>query len=371
MTTVELSAETRGTKWAQDFWSGFSQASRLSLAMTVASFFAMTGFAFWFFSENTITGPTGQYLLRSPSDHAAHASLRALQLSKTPVDRPRFIVLGTSSLAHAIASEVLLTEELVQQTGMEWDVSILTTALQSPLEETALAELAIGPPGGTNPVVVATGVNMLKQSWTKQRIFDTDAEPRLGIRSVWADDILKDLGGMPRSRTGIYAIDNYRFVVINGFESLLRFALQKPAMRKLDVFASNKHVNVQPDARDAIVEKIRRGLSDSSTYHFVAEALLKRLSTRPDMRVLQLEEPISPDFLQSENLMGDYIRTNQQFAQWGTQNNAPYLALLDNLPLSGNDFGDIVHIVDSNAQKRIRETLARDVARRIKAGWLQ
>ena len=361
-----------GEAAARAFWTGFTEPSRLGLTMTAAGFAVMLAVALWFFSIPTLSGPLGKYLPRSERDSEGFATQLALHLHQTPQRHPRLLILGSSATANAIAAEEPLARELRERTGMDWEVHMLTTPLQSLLEQMALIEVALGPENEDRlPTVVAVGVSMSRQAWTRETLLNLDREGRIGIRSTWADDEVRALGGEPRQRTGFYVADNYHFVFANGCESLLRLLTGLPARRRIDAFAPPKPIPVEKRLRDLVAAKIQNGLKDNSAFVQVMDSLRRHIAGRRNVRLVQIEEAISPGLLQSRNLESAQAAVAARFTADGERTGTPYLPIISDAALDDSAYNDDLHIADPGAQARVRSALAARIAGLVQQGFLK
>jgi hypothetical protein len=360
-----------GTGLFARFWKGFAEASLAGLGAVALGFFAMLVVALWFFSEATLSGAAGRFLPRSSLDSEGFATQRALALERLPPERPRLLVLGSSATANALAGELPLAEELKALTGIDWDVHMLTTALQSPLEQLALVERALGKPSRQpQPVVIAVGSGLLRQSWTAASMLRHEQAPRLGLRSAWADAEVVRLGGTPRPRRGFYPVDNYRFVAANGSEALMRLLLRQPAHRRIDAFAPAKPLPPEKRARQHVGNRIRVGLKDNSAFLAVLRSLHEHVRQRPEVRIVQIEEPVSPGLLKQEQLESALVSTTAALTAFGTAEDMPYLPIIADAAVPDSAYHDDLHIAGREAQAAIRKAFAARLAGLIKQGWI-
>ena len=71
-----------------EFWTGFSEPSRMAAIILVAAFAVSVAGAFLYFSPRTLAGPLGDYLPRSARDAEGFVTVDALRLGAEVTDRP-------------------------------------------------------------------------------------------------------------------------------------------------------------------------------------------------------------------------------------------------------------------------------------------
>ncbi|MGR3661221.1 MAG: hypothetical protein ACU0CA_08550, partial [Paracoccaceae bacterium] len=137
-----------------EFWAGLTEPSQLGFFAMLAGLASVLVFAFWFFSLATLAGPSGEYLARSEKDAEAFATIEALRLSQNRGNDPLLLVVSSSTLAQAIGEGEILLERLDEANLGNWSLRMLTTPLQSPLDQFALLDFALSGQDETSPPVV-------------------------------------------------------------------------------------------------------------------------------------------------------------------------------------------------------------------------
>lgn len=177
-------------------WQGFSEPSMLAFRVFLVALAATLVFCLWFFSIATLAGPMGRYLPRSALDAEGFATHEALRTGHEMPRHPRLIILGTSTVAQAIGSGVAMEKQIDAGTGKDWQVVMLVTPLQSPVEQFALIETALASQTADSPpVIVALGFGVQRLRWTPEQTLRFVTHPRLGLSSDWADDEVRAIGG--------------------------------------------------------------------------------------------------------------------------------------------------------------------------------
>ena len=283
---------------AADLVEGLTEASTLAALCMAAAFAAMLGVAAWFFSPATLAGPQGAFLARSAHDAEGFVTREALALAATPATAPRLLVLGPSTLAQALGDPTAVEEALAAETDVPWEVHMLTTPLQSPYDQMAILETVLDARGPADPpVLVALGVGPQRMTWLPERLAREEAQARLGLRSSWADEEMRRSGYPPRPRTGVWALDNHRLVIINGTVALIRLLVDRPAEREVDIYSDGPVVPA--DARDRAVRAVqfREGVAAADGFVALHRRLAARLAAYPGVRLALVEEALDPGFV--------------------------------------------------------------------------
>jgi hypothetical protein len=305
-----------------------------------------------------LAGSLGDYLPRSTQDAEGFATREALRLSMDAAEPPpRLRIISNSVLAHAFASEEELTAALAAATGARWSVSMLTTPLQGAIDEAALAEHATA----RGPAVVVLAVGFPRFAARRERLIELDRSGRVGVRSAWADDALAAIGGTPRARTGVYAIDNRNFLLRNATAALGRTLIGRPAKRRVDIYVSEA---LPPD--ELAQRRVRMlGQLAAAERSTLGVALLERLVVRlraGGSTVLLVEEPISDALFRTPGERARYDRYLTWSAATAQRLGARYCrpaAVARPVPRAMPDF---IHVTDAPTQARLRAALADCVA---------
>ena len=350
------------TTWTE-FRSGFLEPSTTAFFSMLFGLAVGCGTLLWFFSPSTIATPVGKYLPRSSSDAAAFATRTALVLGSTPARSPRLLIFGASTVAQAISTGSVLSAEIQRLSGMYWDVHVLTTPVQSPLDQLALIEAALekhNPEGP--PVLIVLGVGLQRLGWNKERLSLYEDIARIGIRSVWVDEELVALGLRPRPRIGIYLLDNPRFVMGERIETVIRLALQRPVLQRVDIYSNGTPLNLDKRPSKAILSQIAAGQADASTYFGLHANLAERLNAYPGVHLALIEEPLAPDFLKARGLLDQQATMHHTLTDLTRTIGAVYWPIASEAGLATADYHDNRHLKRGQAQDRFQIALARHLS---------
>lgn len=329
---------------------------------------AMIGIVLWFFSYATLAGPYGDYLPRSKRDNEAMATQRALSLALAPPERPRAIVTGSSATGNSLAREDLVAAAIDEATGGDWLVGLLATPLQSPLDQIALVERALGPPPGPQaPVYLIVGHSALRDGWSAERMLSAENRRRIGLRSDWEDEEVRRLGGAPLPRSDWYIVENFHFFVVNGAKSIVRLLGHLPAARRYEVNSPAAYLPVDRRKRDIIVENYRRGRETAAPEsRAILARLAERLRAYPSVRLVLIDEGLNPELLDDEGLRAEDDAWLESMAAFARSIGAAFWPIHREASISSGSYYDDLHVSLPAARDKIRERLARHIAEDVK-----
>jgi hypothetical protein len=349
--------------WVGEFAEGLILPSRLSAAVALASFTAVLAVAVWFFSAPVLSGPLGRFLARSQGDAEAQATWRALQLRHAPPDRPQLLILGSSALANAVASEPAMRAELARSTGRDWSVSILTTPAQSTLDQLTLIDAALGPPPGPRrPVVIAIEMSLMREHLDAPRALELERMGRLGVRSDWADQAVAGLGGAPRPRSDLYWIDNYSFVVLHADKTLTRLFLGRSARTRTDGYGPPAPLPADRRQRPKILAEILAPHPVRPLVYAMIDVLFRRLHAYPHVHVVFVETRLSPDFVGAARIQPIEAAARSRAISYAAGHASEYWPIVEEAAVPASAYYDDLHIATAPERARIRASLARHLA---------
>jgi hypothetical protein len=346
-------------------WRGFSEPSSLAFRSFCLSLAMTLGLCVWFFSPATLVGPMGVYLPRSALDSEGFATRAALRAGHVAPDRPRLILLGTSTVAQAIGAGTLLRDRIEAGTGREWEVVNLATPLQSPTDQFALLETALASQTADSPpALVAVGFGVQRLRLTPEQTLEYFEKARLGVASGWADEEARLLGGSVPERTGFYILDNWPFVLVNGSESLIRLALRRSA--RLDTEQFVRGVSRETPQRHAVIgQEIRDGVVRQASYLDQIARLAARVATIPNTRLVLIEEALSPALVAEQGLAGPRAALEEALRQRSAEGLPEFWPIMTEAGLSADEYFDELHILTGAPQERVQTALANHVT----AAW--
>lgn len=319
------------------------------------------------FNQERIVGPAGAYLARDASDSDAFATREAIHLAiapRTTMATPRLFLFGDSIVAQAFANEVALERDLHAATGTTWQASFLTTAAQSTLDEAALVDKATRRQQG----VVVLPLSVTRYGYTTHELVNYYRDGRLGFRSKWADDDIRMLGEEPAFRTGIYAIDNRKFIARHLWMDLRALAHQ-PVPRRVDSYVLPEHINaaILAEQRVGILAALRGPMRDDDVSIRLLANTARRLKARGHILVFA-EDPINAAAFEASSdraLYTAYLARSQALA---ARLGGFYCPLQRGGSSQSTTFADYFHVKDAREQSRLRLILADCVAAAVRGG---
>lgn len=345
----------------QAFWAGFTQPNPFSFLLMLAVFCGTVAVLVVCARPALFVGTLGDYIPRSSDNDEAFATIEALRLADPhrPVgNASRLFVLGNSRIAQTFANDKLLKKDLQNVTHKDWDVFFLTTGRQGALDETALADYATK----RQPGVVVLSVSFDRYENDVHEYMKYYRMSRIGYRSDWADEQVRDiLHQRPRRRTGIYIVDNRRFILLNASSTALRLLAHKPAHRKIDSYIFEQNPRRLALYRSEILKSLRLNHKPGKLGVSFLEDTTRRLKQRGN-RVVLFDIPISAAILTNPVDRERYATHLKEAAALSAKLGARYCRpTAEDMPPS-DAYRDYYHIADPASQERLRMVLARCVA---------
>ena len=329
----------------------------------IAGVLVMGTFLCWFFSYDTLGGPLGKYLVSSDTDSFGYVTFRSLQLGRTEQKQPLLVVLGTSIFSNALASERKLEESLKHASGEDWNVALLTTALQSPIDQVTLIQTIIRPTlEQKERIIIIVGVSTFRGEWPKEVLLEIEQNSRLGLRSDWADSEIESIGGEPKPRSSIYIYENWEFFLHHARKTILRFFVQGPATRQFDSFSPLVRAPENFENREELIEKMYEWYDpNDESYLNRFQVLENLLKLHPNVQLVFVQELPSPELL-SEDLFGKQVNAERaQYEAFSKKIGADYWPIFEESQISAESYFDYFHIGDPSAQENIRINLVNRV----------
>lgn len=337
-------------------WRGLVEPSTLAFTTMLGVFVTVSLLIGVALTPATIAGPLGAYFPRSIKDSEGFATREALQLAtSTATDRPRLIVIGNSIVAQSFASGALTSRDLAEATGRPWHVSMLTTPLQGPLDEAALADVATQ----TRPAVVMLSLGFERYGAPPGEYRKLYQLRRLGLRSEWADGAARALGISPFPLTGIYAVDNSSFLLRNAGAAGLRLLSQSALVPRVDTFLLDPPLTTAQriDRRAKIHALFLKGVHPDPLAIDMLANTVRRLQERGS-KVILFEQPISPGLFDGAADRALYRAYLAKSAAIATAMGAFYCRPDAAREPGPSEFPDYLHLGDPLAQGRLRRSLA-------------
>ncbi len=201
----------------------------------------------------------------------------------------------------------------------------------------------------------------MRERATAASLIDLENQGRLGVRSDWADQAVRDLGGAPRARTGLYPLDNAHFVILNGAKALIRLALDRPAARRLATFAPAASLPPEQRRRAAIAQSLRDREVGAPLVYAMQDKLAARLSAYPGVRLVFFEARPSPDLIAEAKLAEPNAAAQARIQDLARRHGTDYWRIITEADIPASAYYDDLHIATAPEQARVRAMLASHV----------
>lgn len=356
--------------WAE-FWAGFTELAALSLWICGGVAVCVAAFTLYLFRPEAMSGTLGNYVPRSPADAHAFAMVQALRMAKTPPSAPTIVFLGSSAVAQMVGDGEAMREMLRTKGLSEWHIVQLTTPLQSPLDQIRLAQTALsGQSENSPPVIVVIGVGLTRLGWTDERLLRGEASHLVPLASTWSEAELQQIGAQPSVPQvwpwhfwpwHFWALENREFVALNGMVSLLRFAVQRPARQKVDIYADG--AGPLPEMRSVVIRQVHKGAAEQAGYFSRLARFAAQLQALPHVSVVFMEEPLAPSLVAEGGLGAVMASFKVGLAQLGRETASDIWPVVSEANLSDALYYDDIHIRRGDAQQRVRLAMVEHIAR--------
>lgn len=351
---------TLRSTWGE-FWAGMTDLSALSLWVMLAVFLPVAGLTIWLFSPGVMAGAMGAFVPRSSRDADAFALVEALRMRQDHGRHPTILFLGSSTVAQMVAEGDWLASALPGDTAGDWRLRILTTPLQSPLDQLRLLETALADrPADAAPVIVVIGMGLTRLGWTDTRMLESDKASRIPLQSAWADAELASRGAVVPQPWSVWVLDHRDFVALNGPKSLIRLALGHPAHRDVDTYARGSGPGERQQA--ALRSSIAAGIAEREDFYALYEHIARRLQSLPGVTVVFLEETLSPDFLQAGGIEAEADRFRNEIGALAARVGAEFWPVVTEAELTSGDYFDALHIREGKAQAACQDRILTHLA---------
>lgn len=346
---------SRTARLAGEFVGGLTDLSALSLwiALTLAALVA--AFTLWFFSPATMAGPMGRYVPTGYGDADAFAMIEALRLAHAPPERPTLVLAGSSAIAQITGDGRAIETALAEAPLGPWKVAVVTTPAQSPFDQMRLLETILDVRDEQSPpMVVAIGVSLLRVGWTTERLVENERgnANRVPLDSAWVDARLAAAGRAPAPEAALpfWGVENFDFVLLHAMRSYIRLALLRPSPRRVDIYGDFDMEG--PIAR--LPARVEAGLAEEDIHFERLAAQAERILAAPGVRLVFVEEPLAPAFLEATGLApvrDAYLERARAVAR---RVGADYWVPVDDTTLAPEEFADAVHVARGPGQRRVR-----------------
>jgi hypothetical protein len=121
--------------------------------------------------------------------------------------------------------------------------------------------------------------------------------------------------------------------------------------------------------RDAIGQEIRTAIDTEMPLYLAQLARLKTLlDSRPNTRLILIEEPLSPGLIDTQHLQWVQVTFDTRLAAFLADHAVPYWPMRSEAALGDNDYFDDLHIKPGPAQIRAQTALVGHIIQDIASG---
>lgn len=343
----------RVTTFLAEFWSGFRETSALALLTAIGVFAMSSALLLWLFSPTVMAGKFGDVIPRYTNDTGAFATIEAFRIARHNHAIPSIYILGSSTIAQAFDEAGVVQKNLRQALGQDWQVHMLTSTLQSPLEQAALIEtIFANHSADAAPKIVVFGAGYARISWHNERILTRWEDRLIGVLPQNTHELARDLGHTG-ARLGLYHWDNRNFILLNGRKALERLLTARPAKRDLAIFANpGRRPKNDPAKVSNRIIKSRNNISD----FFALEQKILDLIPSEQSAVIYIDEGLL--MAPSETLEETKAEINAARREMTEGKRVTFHQLFEEADLTPEMFHDPIHLKNGPIQTKLQNMLA-------------
>lgn len=278
------------------------------------------------------------YMGGSPSDAYALASATALHMKSDAHDELQVGVISASSLRSALVDEEVLSDVFREYTGRSNEIRYMYGGGMTSWTTAALIDEFAG--GMQGLIVVSVGINRLARE--EPALHELASNPSLAFRSDFLDDELRTAGVDVAGPTGIYAIDNWRFLIQRSDYVLKRIVTgRRPFSRMLFLGARSPETLARYRAR---MDSVGRGIYTAASANLDVLTRVIDRHRSPNRRFAIVRPPLNPEY--DALAPGRAAYYDSTLAAWARENRLDLWNVHANLEIGGNDYHDLSHLAD-------------------------
>lgn len=353
MDTLTEQAEKPQAKMINWFTELWRSATRPSLPGTIGALLITAGLfcaSILLITPGFMATVKPGMVMLNQHDQYGFLTVRAFHLCDDAPAVPTAVIIGASSLQHSIPDEELMTRMLSEKLGTDARVYNMTAGGTTPWEAAALSDFLDDRIEG----LYVIGVSVAKFALPTSNLEFLGSYPRFGFTSEALDAELHAAGFAVPRRTGVYALDNFKFFmarlkslrhIVTGPAEIHRYSTRRGTVPEeqwpahieewipfLEVYDENK----QPvyETIERLIERLRSGGSD----------------------VVLLNGVINPRMMEHipQEIQQQYEQDIRSFAE---ELSVEYWDLQDVIGFAPDRFYDRVHIKDPEAREQYGDVL--------------
>jgi len=303
-----------------------------------------------------------RYLMTDPYDRATRVVMKLRDVRS--VDSGAVVILGSSRILRCVEGEAILGRMIANRIGGDPPaVHDLSYESQTLWEMAALAD-RVRP---THQGVMIIGLNESTLTALPEDLWKILRSPRIAMTSRTMDEEAAALGVGGQRRTGIYLLDNWRFLSLHLPSFIRNAALRTPHADADYLTHPAREVAFPADHWEGeaawLPELIQDYTANSSSGFEFLGRFVDKIRESGDVEVLLVKTPVNPAWSRYPGGMAFYDRIRSDIQRFADQRDVPFLAIDQEAVFSATDFDDLEgHIGNAEARSRCTETLAAGIA---------
>lgn len=309
-------------------------------------------------------GDGHHYLMQDPWDRNVSSTAKILSIRKS--ETPDIVVLGDSLTVHCVAGEERLARMVTSKMGKAPSaVFDLSVPGQTSWEMAAIVEKL--PPQFDGVLIIGIGPGLL--SYGVEELKDIVANPRLGFLSKALEQEAGFSGLSGPSRTGIYFIDNWRFLSARRY-FIARNLFVTGAQPTGDIF-DDVNKPESPDRQNFIEQEIddlpwlMQEYELNKNINFdVIQRIVVNLRKRSNASFILMEAPYNPAWNNVHGAERFFKKVHSELKTFAAKHEMSFLSATMQAALLPADFMDYEgHLDNREAIERCSEAIATQVVK--------
>jgi hypothetical protein len=342
-----------GGGWDQ-FWKGLIEPSGSSLLITLAVASAILIVFFTLLVPVMVRDLDPGYWATSGTDHDVFTTAKLLNLCASEERNLLVAIIGASVTRSSFGTEEQIETAFTDRYGIAVDVENLSTSRQSLWEHLAILRMI----AGRRPTIAIVGIGPIRFTADEARMREIIENPRLGIRLPGLDEQAAAMGIEPPRSTGLYAADNWGFVIAR-LDSLAVNLRRGPLRQKEQPYLGREKKDQDEfnEHSRLVAARLDRFDANFDNNLAVLDTMQQEFGSRENLQLVFVEHPVNPDFVDQFMGRGDYEDYLKQMQRWSTANGAHYWRIALDQEIGREDYFDWAHIRTATAKARMRDDL--------------
>lgn len=320
--------------FAQEFIKGFLEPSFFSVTSALSVCAIICLFCLFVINEDFFISERHRYFLSDASDDSLLVTSEALQMFRLG-GKKMLVVSGASSTRVSV-----IKNKLAEVAGPSFLVFKLCMGRESLWETAKLLDMI---PEGTEGVVVI-GLGPSRFTRAPEDLIEIANNTRIGFNTEAFDEELELNGIQPERQFGNYVLDNQTFLIVR-LKYLIKNLLSGPPAFVSRYFGRER-------ASEEELERISNRVFErfefyEKNYEFnqsILERIILRLKDKTGMRIVLLEHPVDPGFIQDYLGKEFYWEHKDRVGKFALKHGISYWNAADVIGFEEDDFYDWTHL---------------------------